>query len=80
MSSYIIEYIIEYLLSNSQIAKILRENFIFKIVPMLNPDGVILGNYRCNLSLVDLNRQWIDPNKKLHPTIYNAKQMIKRMK
>ena len=80
MSSYIIEYIIEYLLSNSQIAKILRENFIFKIVPMLNPDGVILGNYRCNLSLVDLNRQWIDPIKKLHPTIYNAKQMIKRMK
>jgi len=47
---------------------------------MLNPDGVIVGNYRCNLSLVDLNRQWIDPNKKLHPTIYNAKQMIKRMK
>ena len=47
---------------------------------MLNPDGVILGNYRCNLSQVDLNRQWIDPNKKLHPTIYNTKQMIKRMK
>lgn len=47
---------------------------------MLNPDGVILGNYRCNLSLVDLNRQWIEPNKKLHPTIFNAKLMIKRMK
>lgn len=47
---------------------------------MLNPDGVIVGNYRCNLSLVDLNRQWIDPNKKLHPTIFHAKQMIKRMK
>ena len=47
---------------------------------MLNPDGVIVGNYRCNLSLVDLNRQWIDPVKKSHPTIYHAKQMIKRMK
>ncbi len=80
MASYVIEYIIEYLLSNSNIAKILRENFIFKIVPMLNPDGVIIGNYRCNLSLVDLNRQWIDPNKKLHPTIYHTKQLIKRMK
>lgn len=80
MSSYVIEYIIEYLLSNSNIAKILRENFIFKIVPMLNPDGVIIGNYRCNLNLVDLNRQWIDPNKKFHPTIYHAKQLIKRMK
>lgn len=47
---------------------------------MLNPDGVIIGNYRCNLNLVDLNRQWADPNKKYHPTIYNTKQVIKRMK
>lgn len=47
---------------------------------MLNPDGVIVGNYRCNLSMVDLNRQWIDPVKKAHPTIYHTKQMIKRMK
>ena len=28
----------------------LRACIIFKIVPMLNPDGVINGNYRCNLS------------------------------
>lgn len=80
MASYIIQNIIEFLLGNSSIAKILRENFLFKIVPMLNIDGVIVGNYRCNLSQVDLNRQWIDPSKKLHPTIYYTKQMIKRMK
>ena len=59
MASHIIQYIIEFLLSNSVIAKVLRENFLFKIVPMLNIDGVIVGNYRCNLSQVDLNRQWI---------------------
>lgn len=47
---------------------------------MLNIDGVIVGNYRCNLACVDLNRQWIDPSKKNHPTIYYTKQMIKRMK
>jgi len=29
---------------------------------------------------VDLNRQWIDPSKKAHPTIFHAKQLVKRMK
>ena len=47
---------------------------------MLNIDGVVNGNYRCNLAAVDLNRQWIDPSKKLHPTIYNAKQLVRKMK
>lgn len=56
MASYVIENIIEFLAGNSLEAKILRENFIFKIVPMLNIDGVINGNYRCSLSGVDLNR------------------------
>jgi len=57
MTSYIIEYIIDFLLGNSFEAKMLRENFIFKIVPMLNIDGVINGNYRVNLAGYDLNRQ-----------------------
>ena len=26
----------------------LRDRFIFKLVPMVNPDGVINGNYRCD--------------------------------
>jgi len=28
---------------------------------MLNPDGVIYGNYRCSLLGVDLNRKWTKP-------------------
>ena len=31
---------------------------IFKIVPMLNPDGVILGNTRTGVAGKDLNRQY----------------------
>lgn len=46
-----------------------------KIVPMLNVDGVLTGNYRCNLAGVDLNRMYLDPNKKQHPTILGAKQV-----
>ena len=56
MVSYLIEFMIDYLIGNSVEAKILKENFIFYIVPMLNIDGVINGNYRCNLAGFDLNR------------------------
>lgn len=37
---------------------------------MLNPDGVIVGNYRCSLAGSDLNRNYIAPLRKLHPTIF----------
>jgi murein tripeptide amidase MpaA len=43
-------------------AKMLRERFVFKIIPMLNPDGVINGNYRCSLAGCDLNRRWKAPH------------------
>ena len=61
----------------SEEARLLREKFVFKVIPMLNPDGVINGNYRCSLAGCDLNRRWKYPNKHLHPTIYNTKNLIK---
>jgi murein tripeptide amidase MpaA len=42
--------------SDDEDAKYLRNNFVFKIIPMLNPDGVIIGNNRTSLSGYDLNR------------------------
>jgi murein tripeptide amidase MpaA len=51
----------------------MREQFIFKIIPMLNPDGVVRGNYRGDALGVDLNRRWNKPSKILHPTIYYSK-------
>ena len=55
-SSFIMEGIIEFVLSNEKEARILRDNYVFKIIPILNPDGVIVGNYRTSLSGLDLNR------------------------
>lgn len=60
-------------------AKLLRQRYIFKIIPMLNPDGVINGNYRCSLAGCDLNRRWKFPNKKIHPTIYHAKKLVQEL-
>ena len=67
--------VIDYLTGPSLNAKILRDNFVFKIIPMLNIDGVVNGNSRCNLAGFDLNRCWIEPNKKLQPTIYHMKNV-----
>jgi murein tripeptide amidase MpaA len=55
-SSFIIEGLISCLVGDSAVAHKLRDRFVFKIVPMLNPDGVVIGNYRCSLSGQDLNR------------------------
>lgn len=75
-SSFIVEGVIRYLISDEDAAIKLRNTFVFKIVPMLNPDGVIIGNYRCSLSGCDLNRQWKSPSPRLHPEIYAVKEMF----
>jgi murein tripeptide amidase MpaA len=75
-SSFMMKGIIDYLLGPSLGARMLRDTFVFKIIPMLNPDGVINGNTRCNIPGVDLNRVWIQPDKKLHPSIFALKQLL----
>lgn len=75
-SSWMMRGIIDFLLSDSDVARILRRLFVFRVIPLLNPDGVYYGNSRCALSACDLNRQWQFPSKIKHPTIFHAKQMI----
>nr|XP_006006117.1 PREDICTED: cytosolic carboxypeptidase 1 isoform X1 [Latimeria chalumnae] len=75
-ASWVMKGTLEFLMSSSPMAQSLREFYIFKIIPMLNPDGVINGNHRCSLSGEDLNRQWQSPNPDLHPTIYHTKGLL----
>jgi murein tripeptide amidase MpaA len=70
------EGIITFLCGMSTEAQDLRNKFVFKIVPMLNVDGVVNGNNRCNIVGVDLNRRWIDPSRAAHPSIYYYKKVI----
>ncbi|VDQ15053.1 unnamed protein product [Trichobilharzia regenti] len=37
---------LRFLMVNEEISMELKKLYIFYIVPMLNPDGVIVGNYR----------------------------------
>jgi len=76
-ASYMVEGLINFLLSDHPEADEIRSKFVFKIIPMLNPDGVIFGNYRNSLLGVDLNRRWKKPSRYLHPEVYYTKQIIK---
>lgn len=75
-SSYVVHGLIEFLTGESPEALKLRKSFIFHIVPMLNPDGVVHGNYRCSLAGTDLNRRFLDTHKSLHPTVAALKNFI----
>ena len=49
----------------------------WQVLPMLNPDGVIIGNYRCNLGGVDLNREWQQPSAAVSPEILAVKELFR---
>lgn len=80
VSSYMIKGAIDFLLSEAPEAKVLRNKSVFKIIPMLNPDGVRYGNYRSCLNGFDLNRTWKKPDKALQPTIFYTKRLIEVFK
>jgi len=46
---------------------------------MVNPDGVLLGNYRLSYSGNDLNRKWRETSGRLHPEVYSIKQLIRNL-
>ena len=77
-SSFVIQGLIEFLLSNETKAISLRKNYIFKIIPMLNPDGVIRGNFRMNSVGKDLNRMWMEENEENSPSVFYCHKMIQK--
>lgn len=77
-ASFIVEGILDFLVSEESEAIELRNKYVFKVIPMLNPDGVSIGNYRWSLSGQDLNRQWIAATSRVFPEIYYTKQTFKK--
>jgi len=64
--SFVLEECVRSLIKEERLLR----NYELIIVPMVNVDGVIYGNFRTNLAGFDLNRQWTNPNRWLHPEIY----------
>ena len=48
-------------------SKMLLENFVFKIVPIINVDGVSHGHFRLDVNGYNLNRCYYNPDQNIHP-------------
>jgi cytosolic carboxypeptidase protein 2/3 len=57
-SSFIIHGFTNHLLSRSLLSHKLRQTHEIWILPIVNPDGVVIGNYRSNLQGKDMNRHF----------------------
>ncbi|XP_011632077.1 cytosolic carboxypeptidase 1-like isoform X2 [Pogonomyrmex barbatus] len=75
-ASWVMHGTMEALLSDSQYASSLRDDYVFKIIPMLNIEGVVNGCNRYGLTNEDLNRRWSNPNRVYHPVIYHTKGLM----
>jgi murein tripeptide amidase MpaA len=77
-ASYMLNGIFRYLLSNSKSditennidprVSIILDNFVFVIIPILNPDGVYRGHYRMNTFGQNLNRYYQAPTLEKEPS------------
>jgi len=77
-SSFVMNGMISFLLCKEDVvAQALRRNYVFKIIPMLNPDGVFAGNYRTDIRGVNLNRVYNNPSPVYHSPIFAARSLIR---
>ena len=53
-----VQGLIDFLTSGEAEALTIIRQFVFKIVPMLNPDGVIVGNSRTDIIGKDMDKQF----------------------
>jgi murein tripeptide amidase MpaA len=74
-SSFILEGMVRLLTGMSR----KKNTNVFHFIPMVNVEGVILGNYRTNAKGYDLNRNWRSPAVEAQPEVVAIKKYLQRI-
>lgn len=77
-SYFTCEGLVDWLCSSDPYALQLLDQAIVTIVPMANPDGVFLGNYRVNANSVNLEDEWAAPYTSTQPEIVALRTKIEQ--
>ena len=78
--SYMVKGFLEFICGESEEAKFLRQKIVFKVIPMSNPDGVTIGNFRTSLCGRDLNRTFRSSVDLLIPEVKSLKELVLKLK
>ncbi|NXD29417.1 CBPC2 carboxypeptidase, partial [Spelaeornis formosus] len=78
-SSWAMRGFLDFLLSTHADAQLLCRLFVFKVVPMLNPDGVVVGNSCCSLAGRDPNRAYGMALPGCFPGMWHLRAMVQRV-
>jgi len=70
-SSFVFKGFLDFILRKDDPRSInLRKNFVFLLIPMINPDGVYKGHFRTDSKGQNLNRYYHNPQLELQPSVF----------
>ena len=77
MAEWFVEGVLDALTDTQHgVSRELLKQFVFYIVPNMNPDGSVRGNLRTNAKGANLNRVWLTPTLELSPEVYWVREKM----
>ena len=62
--------------SDDPVARVLRRECTFRVVPNMNPDGSRRGHLRTNAAGINLNREWHSPSAEKSPEVLHVRNAM----